>query len=81
MAWRKVAAAGPAAGAVAELLAYERDCAAAAAAGDARAAELLTSARSWLAMLRAAGGDPEVAEMLAAFAADDRSWGLPRGVA
>lgn len=81
MAWRKVAAAGPAAGAAAELLAYERDCAAAAAAGDRRAAELLTSARSWVDMLRASGGDPEVAELLAAFAADDRSWGLPGGVA
>jgi hypothetical protein len=71
VAWRKVAAAGPAAGAVAELLAHERDCAAAAAAGDARAAELLVSARSWVAMLRASGNDPEVAEFLAVFARED----------
>lgn len=81
MAWRKVAATGPEAGAAAELLAYEHDCAVAAAAGDARAAERLVSARSWINMLRLSHGDPEVAELLAAFAADDRAWGLPRGVA
>lgn len=56
-----------------ELLAFERECAAAAAAGNARAAERLASARSWLGMLRAAGGDPDVAELLAVFARDDRA--------
>jgi hypothetical protein len=61
-----------------ELLAWEADCAAA-AAGNARAADRLVSARSWTSMLRAAGGDPEVAELLAAFAADDRAQlGVPR---
>ena len=62
-----------------ELLAWEADCATAAAAGNARAADRLVSARSWTGMLRAAGGDPEVAELLAAFAADDRAQlGVPR---
>jgi hypothetical protein len=56
-----------------ELLAWERDCAAAAAAGNTGAAERLVSARSWVDMLRHAGGDPDVAELLAAFAADDRA--------
>ena len=64
MAWRK--AAGPPPGsAEAELAAYER---AAAAAGDA---ERQAAAWSWLAMLRAAGGDPEVGEMFATFARED----------
>ena len=54
------------------LLAYEREYAAAAAAGDARAAERLVSVRSWRAMLRAAGNDPEVAEFFAGFAREDR---------
>jgi hypothetical protein len=53
---------------VAVLLAYERECAAGAAAGDARAAERLVSARSWLDMLAASGNDPEVAWLLAEFA-------------
>jgi hypothetical protein len=62
-----------------ELLAWERECAAGAAAGDSRAAERLVSARSWVDMLRAAGGDPEVAELLAEFARDDRAQlGVPR---
>jgi hypothetical protein len=50
-----------------------------AAAENARAADRLVSARSWTGMLRAAGGDPEVAELLAAFAAYDRAQlGAPR---
>jgi hypothetical protein len=62
-----------------ELLAWKADCAAAAAAGNAQAADRLVSARAWTGMLRAAGGDPEVAELLAAFAADDRAQlGVPR---
>jgi len=48
------------------LLAYER---AAAAAGDAGR---LAVVRSWLAMLRSAGGDPEVGELFAAFAREGR---------
>ncbi len=84
MAWRK-AVAGPAAGAVAELLAWERECAERAAGGDARWGERLVSACSWLDMLRGAGYDPEVAELLAVFAADERAWygaaGSPGGVA
>lgn len=76
---RRRTAGPPRDSAAGELLAWERDCAAMAAAGDARAAERLVSARSWTAMLRAAGGDPEVAELLAAFAADDRAQpGVPR---
>jgi hypothetical protein len=55
-----------------ELLAYEREYSAAAAGGDARAAERLVSVRSWRAMLRAAGNDPEVAEFFAGFAREDR---------
>lgn len=47
------------------LLACERQ--AAAAGDDGR----LIQVRSWLAMLRAAGGDPEVGELLAAFARED----------
>ncbi len=62
-----------------ELLAWEADCAAAATAGNARAADRLVSARWGTGMLRAAGGDPEVGELLAAFAADDRAQlGVPR---
>jgi hypothetical protein len=53
------------------LLAYEREYAAAAAAGDARAAGRLVSVRSWRAMLRASGNDPEVAEFFAVFARED----------
>jgi hypothetical protein len=47
------------------LLACERQ---AAAAGDGGR---LIQVRSWLAMLRAAGGDPEVGELLLAFARED----------
>jgi hypothetical protein len=47
------------------LLACER--AAAAAGDDGR----LVQVRSWLAMLRAAGGDPEVGGLLVAFARED----------
>ena len=47
------------------LLACER--AAAAAGDDGR----LIQVRSWLRMLRAAGGDPEVGELLVAFALED----------
>ncbi len=49
-----------------ELLAYER---AAVAAGDA---ERVAAVRSWLAMLRFAGGDPEVGELFAVFAREGR---------
>jgi hypothetical protein len=63
----------PADSAAGELLAWEADCAAAAAAGNTRAADRLVSARSWLDMLRAAGGDPDVAGLLAAFAREDRA--------
>jgi len=47
------------------LLACERQ---AAAAGDGRR---VIQVRSWRAMLRAAGGDPEVGELLLAFARED----------
>jgi hypothetical protein len=55
-----------------ELLAWERECAAGAAAGDAQAAGRLVSARSWLDMLRATGNDPDVGALLAGFARDER---------
>lgn len=70
---RRRTAGPPADSAAGELLAWERDCAAAAAAGNTRAADRLASARSWTGMLRAAGGDPDVAELLAVFARDDRA--------
>jgi hypothetical protein len=70
---RRRTAGPPADSAAGELLAFERECAAAAAAGDAWAAERLTAVRSWLDMLRGAGGDPEVAGLLAAFAREDRA--------
>jgi len=54
------------------LLAYEREYAAAAAAGDGRAAERLISVRSWRHMLSRAGGDPDVGALLLAFAREDR---------
>jgi hypothetical protein len=47
------------------LLACERE--AAAAGDDGR----LIQVRSWLGMLRAAGGDPEAGELLVAFARED----------
>jgi hypothetical protein len=76
---RRVRREPPADSAAGELAAWEADCAAAAAAGNTRAAERLASARSWLDMLRHAGGDPDVAGLLAAFAADDRAQlGVPR---
>jgi len=53
------------------LLAYEREYATAAAAGNAQAAGRLVSVRSWRAMLRASGNDPEVAEFFAVFARED----------
>ena len=55
-----------------ELLAYEREYAAAAAAGDGRAAGRLISVRSWRHMLSRAGGDPDVGALLLAFAREDR---------
>ncbi len=55
----------PPAGPEAELLDLERECAAAAAAGDGQAAALLGQVRSWLAMWRAAGCDREIGELFA----------------
>jgi hypothetical protein len=66
VAWRK-ATAGPAAAALAELEA----CAAA-----ATDAQRLASVRSWIGMLHAAGGDPEIAELLLVFAREDRPGGV-----
>jgi len=74
VAWRK-AGTGPAAGAVAELLAYADECE---TAGDTAG---LAAARSWLDMYAATGYDPEVAELLAGFAADDRAIRAQRGLA
>jgi hypothetical protein len=55
-------------GAAGELAEYAARLRAAAGRGDAAAAERLPSAQSWLAMLRATGGDPEVGELFAVFA-------------
>jgi hypothetical protein len=65
------------------LLALEAEAAAAAAGGDQRAVALLAQVRSWLAMLRAAGGDREIGGLFAIFAAEGRSrmeewWANPR---
>ena len=81
MAWRKERV--PDTGAAAGLLALEAECAAAAAGGDRRAVALLAQVWSWLAMLRQAGGDPEIAGLFAIFAAEGRSriavwWANPR---
>lgn len=59
-----------------QLLAYEQECAAAAAAGKAGAADRLTAARSWRYMLGASGGSPEVGELFLAFARDDAAAAL-----
>lgn len=64
MAWRK-AAEPPRDSAAGLLLACEQE---AAAAGDA---ERLAAVRSWIHMLHLAGGDPEVGELLVAFALED----------
>jgi hypothetical protein len=61
--------ADPAAG----LLTLEAECAAAAAGGDKRAVALLAQVRSWLAMLRQAGSDEQIAELFGIFAAEGRS--------
>lgn len=74
MAWRR-AAAGPAAAALAELEGYAADCERAAAT-DTQAAQRLISVRSWIGMLRAAGGDPEIAELFLEFAREDRAGGV-----
>ena len=71
MAWRK-AAPGPAAGAWTELAGYAEEYAAAADRGEPGAAERLRAVESWLDMVRAGGGDPEVAELFVGFARDDR---------
>jgi hypothetical protein len=62
----------PADSAAGELLAFERECAAAAAAGTAGAAEQLASARSWRWMLAESGNAPAIGELLLAFARDER---------
>lgn len=72
MAWRK-APAGPVTGPVAELLALEAECAAAAATGDERAVSLLAQVHSWLDMVAASGGDREIAGLFAVFAREGRS--------
>jgi hypothetical protein len=66
-----------------QLLALQAECVAAAAGGDGRAEALLAQVRSWLAMLRAAGGDREIGELFAIFAAEGRArvdewWANPR---
>lgn len=61
-------AAGPPSGsAEAELAAYEH-----AAAGDA---ERLAAVRSWRAMLRECGGDPDVAAVFLTFVQEDHWYG------
>ena len=78
VAWRKVGA-GPAAGAVAELLGYAGEYERAAPT-DELAAQRLASVWSWLSMLAAAGGDPEVADLFTEFARTDRAvWLRVRG--
>ena len=57
-------------GAAAQLAAYVGRVRAAAARGDAAAVERLPSAESWLAMLRGAGYDSELAELLLVFAGE-----------
>lgn len=81
MAWRKERE--PATGPGAELLALRDEAAAAAAGSDERAVNLLRQVDSWLAMLRAAGGDRELGELFAIFAAEGRArlaewWANPR---
>jgi hypothetical protein len=58
-------------GAAGELAAYVAGVREAAAQGDAAAAGRLASAESWLAMLRDAGYDSEIAELFLAFAGSD----------
>lgn len=62
---RRSAADPPRDSATGVLLACERE--AEAAGDDGR----LAAVRSWRAMLRAAGGDPQVGELLVAFARED----------
>ena len=65
MAWRKTP--GPPPGsAEAELAEWEAACV---AAGDA---ERSAAVRSWRAMLRQAGGDPELGSLFVAFSIEDR---------
>jgi hypothetical protein len=56
-----------------QLLALQAEAEAAAAGGDARAAALLAQTRSWLAMLKACGGDPQVGELFGIFAAEGKA--------
>jgi hypothetical protein len=60
-------------GPVAELVALEAECAAAAAGGDERAVALLRQVRSWLDMLAAAGSDAEIARLFVIFASEGRA--------
>jgi hypothetical protein len=62
---------GAPAGPAAELAAHADRVRAAAARGDPAAIRRLPSVESWLWMLRAAGYDPDVAELLNGFAQDD----------
>jgi hypothetical protein len=70
---RRKAAAPPADSSAGELLAYERTCDAAAAAGIEGAAERLAAARSWRWMLAESGNDPAIGDLLLVFARDDRT--------
>jgi hypothetical protein len=78
VAWRK-AASGPAAAEVAEIAAYLDELEAAGPA-NAWAADRAICVQSWLAMIAAAGGDPDVAALFLEFARDDRrEWLVMRG--
>ena len=57
-------------GAAGELAAYVGRVRVAAARGDAAAAGRLAAAESWLAMLRGAGYDSEIAELFLVFAGE-----------
>lgn len=74
---RRRAAALPADSAAGELAAWERECAAAAAARNERAAERLAAARSWRQMLADSGHDPAIGDLLLVFARDDLGGVLP----
>jgi hypothetical protein len=63
----------PAAGPYAELLALEAEAAAAAAGGDEQAVALQRQVCSWLDMVAAAEGDPEIAGLFAIFASEGKA--------
>lgn len=74
---RRRTAGPPADSAAGELLAWERECAAAAAAGNEGATERLAAVRSWRWMLRDAGNDPAIGGLFLEFARNERAAVLP----